>query len=262
MQFKVGTAGLPAGSKGSLDAIEKVKSLGLDAMEIEFVRGVYLTNSAAETVGKKAKELGIALTVHAPYYVNLNSKDNETIEASKKRIWDSAERGEKAGVRSVTFHAGYRHEKDETAAYDFFKRQILDVVRKCPKVRLAPEATGKFSQFGTWEELLKMHKDTDCGVCFDFAHIWARELGEIDFNEVLNKIKKEYSWWKDMHVHLSGIRFGAKGELNHLMLDDTKLPWKKILSLLVEKGFGGVIICESPNPTKDALLIKNYLSGL
>ena len=71
--LKVGTAGIPSSTKGStLDGIRRVKELGLDAMEIEFVRGVYMKNEMASKAGELAKSLGVALTVHAPYYINLN----------------------------------------------------------------------------------------------------------------------------------------------------------------------------------------------
>jgi len=260
MVLKVGRAGLPDKAAGSLGACKVIKEIGLDGFEVEFVRGVYMNNDVAKKVGEQAKKYNVILTVHAPFYINLNSKDEKVVEASKKRILDSAERGARLGAKSVTFHAGYRHEKNEEEAYSLFKEEIKDVMSKAPKsIHVAPETTGKFSQFGTWEELLRLHKDIGCGVCFDFSHIWARELGKLDFNDVLNKIKREYKWWKDMHMHMSGIRFGQRGELNHQSFDDTKFPWKKVLTLLKEKGFGGIIICENPSPTPGALKIQEFL---
>ncbi len=258
--FKIGTAGTPAGSKGTLDALSKVKSLGLDAMELEFVRGVYLTEDSAKAVGESAKSLHLALTVHAPYYVNLNSNP-ETTEASIKRVIDSAKKGELASAFSVAFHPAYRQGTPASALHKIVGERIKEIMESS-KIRIAPETTGKDSQFGSWEELLELHKEIGCGITFDFAHIWAREKGNIDFDKVLDKIKKEYKWCKEMHIHLSGIRYGDKGELNHLMLEESKLPWKEILTLLVKKGFDGVIICESPNTVKDALLIKDFLSTL
>ena len=263
MSLLVGRAGLPDKAKGSLGACKAIKELGLDGFEVEFVRGVYMKKDVADEIGEQAKSLGVALTVHAPFYINLNSKDEEVIEASKKRILDSAERGVRMGAKSITFHAGYRHEKNEEEAFALFRDEIKDVMSKAPKeIRISPECTGKFSQFGTWDELLRLHKDIGCGVCFDFSHIWARELGKVDFNDVLNKIKQDYKWWKDMHMHMSGIRFGQKGELNHQSFDDTEFPWKKVLSLLSEKGFGGLIICENPSPTTGALQIQEFLNTI
>ena len=80
--LKIGVAGLPVGSAGTLDGIKKVKDLGLSACEIEFVRNIYMSNELAEKTGELAKSLGLDLTVHAPYYINLNSKNEEVVEAS------------------------------------------------------------------------------------------------------------------------------------------------------------------------------------
>lgn len=264
MNFKIGTAGIPSSTRGkTIDGIRRVKELGLDAMEIEFVRGVYMSQEVAKTIGSLAKELGVVLTVHSPYYVNLNSKDDNVRAASKKRILESADRGALAGAFSVTFHPAYYGGGAPEVVYKVVKHEIKEIMSAAPKgVLISPETTGKLSQFGTWDELLELHKETGCGICFDFSHIWAHELGDVDFEVVLNKIKKDYKWYKDMHIHLSGIRYGEKGELKHQPFDDTKMPWKEVLRLLVEKGFGGTIICENPNPEKGALKIKEFLKSL
>lgn len=261
--FKIGTAGIPRGAPGTVNGIKRVRELNLDCMELEFVRSVYLSETAAEKVRKAADENDIVLTCHGEYWINLNSKNPETVEASIKRVLNAARVGALAGAKSLTFHPGYRHGLPDEQIYKIIRDRIKNILKIAPKsIRIAPECTGKDSQFGSWEELLKLHKEINCGICFDFSHIWARERGKVDFNEVLNKIKKDYKWYKDMHMHMSGIKYGNKGELNHQMFEDTEFPWQKVASLLSEKGFGGIIICESPNAEKDALILKEYLTNL
>ncbi len=263
MVLRVGRAGLPDKARGTLGACEVLKERGLDAMEIEFVHSIYMGDAVAKKLGAEAKKYGVLLTIHGPFYINLNSKNPETIEKSRRRILRTAELGSLMGAKSITFHPGYRHGLDDEEAYPLFRDQVKLIMDAAPKgVRISPECTGKESQFGSWDELLRMHKEIGCGVVFDFSHIWARELGKVDFNEVLDKIKRDYRWWKDMHIHLSGIRFGQKGERNHLSFEDTDFPWKEVLRLLVKKGFGGVIQCENPNPGKGALEIKGFIRGL
>jgi deoxyribonuclease-4 len=95
MNVWIGTGGSPISSKSrsSISGSERIKELKLNAMEVEFVRGVNMSNDLAEEVGKLAKELKIRLSIHAPYYINLTSTEKKKIEASKKRIIDSCERG-------------------------------------------------------------------------------------------------------------------------------------------------------------------------
>ena len=71
-------------------------------MEVEFVRGVSMNEEKAKEVGKVAKELGIRLSVHAPYYINLCNP--EKLRDSEKRIIDSCHRGHAMGAGTVVFH--------------------------------------------------------------------------------------------------------------------------------------------------------------
>ncbi|MGD8462003.1 MAG: TIM barrel protein, partial [Desulfobacterales bacterium] len=83
----------PAGSEGlgNLEGVRKVARMQLDCMEVEFTYGVRLSVKDAREVGALAKDKGIVLSVHAPYYINLASDEKEKIQASKQRIVDSCQ---------------------------------------------------------------------------------------------------------------------------------------------------------------------------
>jgi len=97
--MKFGTAGVPNCSKdrSTVGGIRTIKELGLDAMEVQFVRGVRMNVERAREVRDVANSLGIELSVHAPYYINLASDEKIKQEQSKKRILDSCERGHHLG---------------------------------------------------------------------------------------------------------------------------------------------------------------------
>jgi deoxyribonuclease-4 len=173
---KIGPAG--SGGLGNLKGIQKVARMKLDCMEVEFTYGVRMSMPDARAVGALAKEKGVVLSVHAPYYINLASDEKEKIVASKKRILDSCERADALGARNVVFHAGFYQKKTGAQTYRLVKKAMLEIQRKINKkrwpVKLCPEITGKPSQFGSLEELLKLMQDTGCGICVDFAHLYAR----------------------------------------------------------------------------------------
>ena len=126
MVFRIGTAGIPdslSRPAGTAKGVEQAKKLGLAAMEIEFVRQVYLKENDAKEVGRVAKENNIALTVHAPYYINLNSKDPDKREASKFRIIKSARIGALAGAKSVAFHTASGSVRAESAVSYYDQRR-------------------------------------------------------------------------------------------------------------------------------------------
>lgn len=246
----------PAGAGGdTLKALDRYYKLGIKAMEVEFVYGVKMSNSLAKKIGEKAKQLNIKLSVHAPYFINLNSAEKAKIIASKKRILQSAERAHYLGAEKVVFHPGYYGKIDKETTYQNIKKQIIDlqktIKQKAWKVKLAPETTGKINVFGSVDEILRLVKETKCSFCIDFAHIYARNQGKINYKQILKKFKDP------IHAHFSGIEFGPKGEKRHILTPIKEL--KKLLKAVKHRNI--TIINESPNPVNDTLKSMKILKS-
>jgi deoxyribonuclease-4 len=270
-----GTAGVPKSSGGtsSLAGIQRIKELGLDCMEVEFVKGVKMGADTAETVGAWAKELGVRLSVHAPYYVNLNADDEGKRLASMERLVASARIAVKCGAESVVFHSGYYGRDDEETTFANIKRsaqEVLSALRaERRRVVLRPETMGKKRQFGSLEEILRLCREVDgLAPCMDFSHIHAREgRGKAnsyrEFDRILRKIGKKLGRGalENMHIHVSGVEYGHRGELKHLNLDESDFRYDEWVQALKDNGVGGMVICESPIQERDALTLKNlYVS--
>ncbi|MDJ0984539.1 MAG: TIM barrel protein [Desulfobacterales bacterium] len=250
----------PAGSEGlgNLAGVRKVARMQLDCMEVAFTYGVRMSVRDARQVGVLAKDNGIVLSVHAPYYINLASDEKEKIQASKKRILDSCQRAHALGAKNVVFHAGFYQKKSAEKTYVMVKKAIREIQRRIKnnrwKVTLCPEVTGKASQFGSIEELLSLKKETGCGICVDFAHLYARDQGKVDYGKILKKLPKKF------HAHFSGIAFGPKGERKHLKT--TKKFFEPLALALLKHKVDITLICESPQPYKDAAMMKKVLTAL
>lgn len=268
-RLRFGTAGIPLSTPkpSTLTGIEQVRKLGLDAMELEFVRGVNITPELAKKIKYVARKNDVLLTAHAPYYINLNAAEKAKVEASKKRIIQSAERLHDAGGRSVVFHAGYYLKQDPSKVYEKIKNEIKDIVKvlqdKGIDVWIRPELTGKPTQFGNLKELIKLSQDVEQVLpAIDFAHCHARTGGKYnsteEWREMLSLIEKELGReaLDNMHIHISGINYSEKGEKNHLNLQESDLKWEDLLRVLKEFRVKGVVISESPNIEGDALLMK------
>ncbi|MBD3313795.1 TIM barrel protein [Candidatus Woesearchaeota archaeon] len=251
----------PAGTGGnSIDKLKELKELGLDAVEMEFVRGVVMSNELAGRIKEENKKHNIVLSIHAPYYLNLASEDKVKIEASKKRILDSCERGHHMGARCIVFHAAFYGKLSPEECFQQVKNEMLEmqeVIRKNNwEVILCPETTGKRSQFGDLDELMRMMEETGCGICIDFAHIEARHNKEPDYNALAKKIKAI----KNLHSHYSGISYTEKGERRHLPVDKVKA--KKLLSALKAEDIDITMIIESPDTWGDAVMMKRLERSL
>ncbi len=269
-----GTAGAPRNPENlsTVDGIKRISELGLDCLEIEFVQGVRMSKETAQQISVVAANRNIRLSVHAPYFINLNARELEKIQASQVRLIQSARVASLCGARDVVFHAAYYMGSLPEIAYDIVKKYYLEVIDQLAKenigVNLRPEVMGKLSQFGTLDELLNLASETN-GVapCIDFAH-WRARTGKNnsyeEFCGVLAKIEKRLgkSALGNMHIHVAGIAFGNKGELNHLNLQDSDFKYEELLRALNDYKVGGILICESPNLEDDVRLLQTTYTNL
>lgn len=269
-----GTAGTPLKSKdrGSLRGVEVVRELGLDCMELEFVRGVRMKPELASQVREAALKNKVVLTAHGPYYINLNSLDAQKKKDSVRRVLETARIANLLGAYSITFHAAYFMKQDPSKVYGVVKDEMKKIVATLKdegiKLWVRPETTGKATQFGSLAETIKLSQDLEQVLpCVDFAHLHARE-GKInsydEFCGVLTELEKGLGKevLHNMHIHMSGINYGPKGERNHLVLKESDFRYEELMKAFREYRLKGVVICESPNIEQDALLMKKAYESL
>ncbi|NOZ82464.1 MAG: TIM barrel protein [Euryarchaeota archaeon] len=275
MVFRFGTAGVPrsAESRSTVAGLRRLGELSLDCMEVQFVRGVRMSQQTAQEVRREAEKLGIRLSVHAPYYINLNSSSEHKSEASLQRIVSSAIAASACSARDVVFHAAYYMKAGRAETYQVVRRMLeraLELLEsEAPEVVLRPETTGRKSQFGTLEEVLTLSQELEhVQPCVDFAHIYARSRGGVNtyeqFLQVLEQVEQALGGdaLRSMHIHLSGILYGRGGERSHARLEDSEFRYREVLRALADCGAAGSMVCESPVLEDDALLLRQSYAEL
>jgi len=271
LSFRFGTVGSPTGTPkkpgGSVGAIQFSQSIGLDALELGWVQAVRVSVETCAAIKQAASQAEVAVSVHAPYYINLNAGDEEWPK-SRQRLIDAAHYGDLAGATDIIFHPGSYFERP---AADVLKVAIprlqgcLDELRAAGNpVTLRPETMGKSAMLGSLEDTIEMAKSIH-GVlpCIDFAHLHARP-GDGTLNSYeewaarLELVAKTLgvTALKQLHIHLSGIEYGPKGEKNHLPLAESDFDLKGLFRALHACGAGGRILCESPAMEDDALFMR------
>lgn len=271
LSFKFGTVGSPLATPkkpgGSAGAIEFSRSIGLNTLELGWVQSVRVTEATCTAIKAKAHEQKVALSVHAPYFINLNASDEEWPK-SRKRLMDAALYGNLAGATDIIFHPGSYFGSDRA---DVLKVAIprlqgcVDELRGAGNpATLRPETMGKSAMLGSFEDTLEMSKAIP-GVepCIDFAHLHARP-GDGTMNTYAEwaALLKTYQKTlgkralRRMHIHLSGIEYGPKGEKHHLELSKCDLRLDALLQALCDFGCAGRILCESPIMEEDALNMR------
>ncbi len=269
-----GTAGIPlsANPRTTGDGIRHVRKLGLGAMELEFVHSVNITKEKAPEIRKIAEDNNIVLTCHAPYFINLNSLEKAKIKASIERIVNSARITNLCGGYSVCFHAGFYMGQDAKKTYDAVKHSLKEIISILKKeginIWARPETTGKETQFGNVDEILQLSQEIDNVMpCVDFAHFHARTNGKYntykEFASILESIEKKLGrkGLENMHMHITGIAYGPKGEKNHLTLKESDLKYEELLKAIKDFKVKGVAISESPNIEQDALLMQKTFNN-
>jgi deoxyribonuclease IV len=270
--FRFGTVGSPKSTPkkpgGSIGAIMHLRELGLDALELGWVQSVRVTEETCALIHDTGKEQDVSLSVHAPYFINLNATADEWIN-SRKRLMDAAKYGNLAGSTDIIFHPGSYFEKPPAEVLPIAINRLqgcLEELRSVGnQVILRPETMGKSAMLGSLEDTLEMSKSiTGVEPCIDFAHLHARPGdGSVNTYEEFSHILELYGKslgaesLTRLHIHLSGIMYGPKGEREHLLLRDSDLNLESLFKALKAFHCCGRILCESPVMEDDALYMKN-----
>ncbi|GKU24408.1 TIM barrel protein [Clostridium folliculivorans] len=261
-----GISGLPIGNGSDkfnyASGISYIKSIGLDAMELLFVRSVNVTDTNKDIILKSKFDNDIYLSAHGSHYINLNADELEKQIQSMNRIINATEALSKVEGRSLIFHPGFYLKDSKEDTYKTIRDNLLKLPYRGVDYRV--ETTGKGTQFGTLEELVSLCKEvSSCKLCIDFSHIHARENGSLkrydNFVRILEYVLDELGReaLDDMHIHMGGINYGEKGEKNHLPLLESDFNYRDCLRALKDFNVKGCVILEGPFVEKDALLLKN-----
>jgi deoxyribonuclease-4 len=268
MSLRFGTSGIPRTSArpGTEHGIARARELGLDCLEMAWVNGVRMGDGTAARIAGAAKAHRLELTAHAPYYVNLCA-DGDVADRSVERLLHTGRLAARCGARSFCFHAGFYQARGAAEAGRRVRARLSRVARTLRAegidVDIRPELTGKASQLGSLEEILAWSGEID-GVrpCIDFSHQYARHQGAFngydDFAGILERVRSRLGpgALERLHVHISGIEYGPKGERRHLPLARSKFRYRELLQALKDARVSGWVVCESPEMEDDALKLQ------
>lgn len=277
--IRFGVAGCPPNFWKSRYKRESVNNplwlagIGLDAYEIQFTHGIRMTRERALLARNNAASKGIALSMHAPYFVVLTSTDKQVVKNSIELMLKCLEYASYLGTRKIVLHPGpYRGD-----ARDAMKRCLdnLKVIRSNTDNKDAfihVETVGRKEYLGSLEDVIYMCNELDfLRPCIDFAHIYAREGGMPsdagDFRKIFDRVEDELGLGevKRLHCHFYPIDYGDRGEKSHKNYKegDYGPRFEPFLEVVVEYELSPTIICESKNAQdEDALRMKAYYHDL
>ncbi len=261
----LGTAGVPFSAKKAttIDGVRAIKELSLNAMEVEFVQGVRMKRETAEETGELAREIGVRLSVHAPYFINLCSNEEEKVKASKQRILDTADRAEAMGADAIAIHVAFYGKMKPEECYEKVKAEMGDVIDKAKerdikKVKFGIETMAKESALGTLDEVIGLSREVKGVIPYiDWAHTFARQGGKIDYKEVIDRLVRELNL-THINSHFESLKM-SKGKYVdvHVPIEAEAPPFSPLAEALIKDDRVSIsLICESPELERDALKMK------
>jgi deoxyribonuclease-4 len=257
------------GHKSTMEAFGWLREIGLDAYEYQAGNGLRTSEATLSALGKKAKEHGILMSLHTPYFISLSGVEEEKRLKSLVYIKDSVRAAELLGADRIVIHSGsaakITREEAMSLAKDTLEKAAED--NKDTPVKLGLETMGKVNQLGTLREVIELCKTAPCFVpVVDFGHLNARECGGLfpdadAYKRVFDLIGSELGDDKaiNLHCHFSKIEYTASGEKKHLTFADTEFGpfFEPLAEVIVKYGLAPRIICESAGTqAEDALIMK------
>ncbi len=260
-----------AGNKSTVQAPGWVRSMGLTAYEYEAGQGIRATESVLRAIGQAGREAGIAMSLHAPYFISLSGVNPETRLKSISIISESLQAADWVGADIIVVHTGSagKMTRDEAMylASDTLERTLRDV--GYPHIRIGLETMGKRNQLGTLDEVIELcQSDPRLVPVVDFGHLNARECGGVftdvdSYRFVFDKIGTALgdAVARNLHCHFSKIEWTNAGEKRHLTLDDTIYgpPFEPLMEAICREGVTPTVISESAGTqSRDSLAMKTY----
>jgi len=263
--IRIGPAGIPLSCKGrtNKDGLVYTKQvLDLNAIEIQFVRGLYVMEDEEATFMKDyAKENDVELHVHAPYYINLAG--DEEVDLSFEKIMSSAKIADKMGAKIVVVHPGYYGENSEQKTMKKITRNVKKLhnsfKKEKIKVKIGLETMGKQKVFGSLDEIIEVCSNIKGVVpVIDLGHIHARGNGCLkergDFEEVFKKLKPLRL--RHYLIHITGVLYENGNEYYHLPIKKGDMPLAPLADVILDNNYNVTLISESPLIEHDAMYIK------
>ncbi len=248
-----------AGYKATVDAPAWIAAMGLTAYEYQCGRGVRVGAETASRIGAAARENGIQLSLHAPYFINLSSREDKRIEGNCRYVLESCAAAQAMGADRIVVHTGGLGKQSRERAFANTVenvRELLEIKDQegYSDITICLETMGKINVIGTAEEIFRLVAlDERLLPCIDFGHLNARTTGGLTrreevavlFDQMEQMIGRERA--HVFHSHFSKIEYGRGGEIRHLTFEDTQYGpcFAPFAAEIAARKYEPRLICES-----------------
>ncbi|MCA1838789.1 MAG: non-homologous end-joining DNA ligase [Actinomycetota bacterium] len=266
--LRFGHAGLPD-TKDLVGSIKAVVEGGYAACEVQFVKEFTLKEPEAKTLGDIARDHGVALSVHAPYFAQLTTKEPDRLKLHLGALHHACKLGSQMGATVIVCHPG---SKGDASSEELNEQVDSALTALGPRVadlgvKLGLETCGRKSQYGSLGDIaLQVGNHAFATVVVDYGHVHALSNGSLTspeamralFSFVVENFGPEHLW--PLHTHFSDNRFGPAGELSHVPYGEGTLRIGNVLKGVSAFDIAITVISEQKEAASHSAILKELKS--
>lgn len=219
-------------------SVAALKKGGYQTCEVQFVKEFTLKEPEAKRLGELARDNGITLSVHAPYFAQLTTGEPDRLKQHLGALHHACKLAGLMGATVVVCHPGNHHDLDPDELHERVGQALADLGPRIEDtgVKLGIETCGRRSQFGALGDIaLLVRKHAFTTPVIDYAHIHALSNGSLKdptalqalFAYIVDEFSAEHL--HPLHTHFSDNQFGSAGEIRHIPYGEGTLRIANVL---------------------------------
>jgi deoxyribonuclease IV len=256
-RIRVGPGGIPS-RENAETALELLAQNGYDACEIDFGDGFWMDWDYARRLGVLARDMGVALSLHAPLAAFLG----HAVHGGRKHHMAIGMLDHSAGIAvacdaaPVVIHPGFLLGRKREEAIDAVVAQLAELrERLTAKDRAVPfgiEVMGRVQELGSLDDVLAICRRLEwVRPVLDFAHMHATSDGGVTsthaFASALGAADAVLAPGLPFHIHFSDVSFANRNEKAHLPYGHGTLRAEPLAQALAQFDRPATVIAESPD---------------
>lgn len=255
--IRVGPGGVPS-RESPETAVDLLRQRGYDACEIDFSDGFWMDREYAQRLGERARDAGIALSIHAPLAAFLGhvEQGGRKHQMAVGMLDHTAGLAAACGAAPIVIHPGFllgRRREDAIAAVVVQLGQLRErLTKKNRIVDFGVEVMGRVQELGSLEDVVDISRHFDwVRPVIDFAHMHATSDGAFTtvdrFRDALELANSALAPGLPFHIHFSDISYANRNEKAHLRYGEGTLRAEPLAQALAGFDRSATVISESPD---------------
>lgn len=252
--IRFGISKLPPHGPDDASFLDELVKAGHTALELPFVKDFPWKEKQCRQFGDLARERGVQLSVHAPYFAVLTVVEEDRGKQAVAALEHTMKIGSWLGGPIIVAHLGPTHGESPDVLMDRVTRRLESIRSKVDTlgVGLGLETAGNDRSFGTLGDIAHLVGEFSfVRPVVDWAHLHAITGGGLTtkeaFTAIFSFINDSFPAWmiQPLHTQFTDNEFGKSGEIRHVPYGEGSLRVTPMLDAAAAAGISLTVISEA-----------------